>query len=867
MKVSAFLLAFAGVVIPNERAWAVSAPASYTIQTVAGSSEVGDGGPALQAAISDAEGVAIDSAGNIFLADANDHRVRKITPDGLIATIAGDGWPGFRGDGGPASASRLNTPYGIAADTAGNLYIADLGNNRVRKVALDGTISTVPGTDSLLAPRNVALGSDGSLYISEFNGNRVQHLRTDGVLEIVAGTGSAGFGGDGGPAIAALLSSPAGLAFDSAGNLYIADSGNSRIRKVAGGVMTTILGSDAAGSSPIYLPTAVVCDVAGNLYIADYGNSRIQLLTPVGIQSTLPGTGRDLALDAAGNLYIASGSYLLELTPALALQTIAGDGSYAFRGDGSNAASARLNGPVALALDPAGALYIADRNNLRIRLVSPAGIVSTLAGDGSSGPASTQLSFPAGVAVDDAGTVDIADQDNDRIQQMTAAGAIITLAGTGTPGFNGDGLPDTATELFSPAALALGSDRTLYFVDKGNQRVRKLAANGTISTVIQTTAAGLAVDQSGNVYVADAVLHNIKRIDVHSQVTVLAGTGTAGFAGDGGPAVSAQLNSPSGLALDSQGNLYIADTGNSRIRVISSDGLIHTIAGNGMVDFNGDGGPALSAALNTPMGLAVDAAGILFISDFGNNRIRKLTPVLFVTEQATPLSVVSAGSMVAGPIAPGEIVSIFGLGIGPVTPAGGALDASGMMATEVAQTRVLFNGSAAALFYVQDSQINVQAPYEIAGRSTVDVEVFFQGELRGKVTIPVAASAPAIFTVSAGTGLAIALNENGTLNSPVDPAARGSIVTLYATGDGVEDPAAVDGKPAAWPLAKPTLPVTLTVGGDPAGILYAGAAPGFAGLLQINARVPSGLASTGNVPVVLRIGTASSQAGVTLAVR
>lgn len=130
-----------------------------------------------------------------------------------------------------------------------------------------------------------------------------------------------------------------------------------------------------------------------------------------------------------------------------------------------------------------------------------------------------------------------------------------------------------------------------------------------------------------------------------------------------------------------------------------------------------------------------------------------------------------------------------------------------------------------------------------------------------------AASAPAIFTVSAGTGLAIALNEHGTLNSPVDPAARGSIVTLYATGDGVEDPAAVDGQPAAWPLPKPTLPVTLTVGGYPANILFAGAAPGFAGLLQINARVPGGLASTGNVPVVLRIGTASSQTGVTLAVR
>jgi len=867
MKGSAFILALAGVMILPLCAWTASAPVSYTIQTVAGSSEVGDGGLALNAAISDAEGVAFDSAGNIFLADANDHRIRKITPDGIISTVAGDGSPGFRGDGGPAAASRLNTPYGIAVDGAGNLYIADLGNNRVRKVGSDGTISTVPGTDSLLAPRNVTLDATGSLYISEFNGHRVQHLRTDGVLEIIAGTGTAGFGGDGGSATDAQLSSPAGLAFDSAGNLYIADSGNSRIRRVAGGVMTTVLGPDASGNSPLYLPTAVAADGTGDLYIADSGNDRIQFLTSSGLQSTLPGAGRDLALDGAGNLYIASWSRLLQLTSALVLQTLAGDGSYSFRGDGASAASARLNGPVALALDSAGTLYIADRNNCRVRLVTPSGIIGTAAGDGSSGPASTQLSFPAGVAVDDTGTVDIADQDNDRIQQMPAPGTIMTLAGTGTPGFNGDGLAATATELFSPGALALAGDHTLYFVDKGNQRVRKLAADGIISTVIQGAAAGVAVDGSGNIYVADAGLHSVERIDSHGQVTVLAGTGTAGFAGDGGPAVSAQLNSPSGLAVDSQGNVYIADTGNGRIRMIGADGTMRTIAGNGTADFDGDGGPALSAAFNTPMGLAVDATGNLFVSDFGNNRIRKLSPVLVAAEQTTPLVVENAASMVAGPIAPGEMVSIFGLGIGPVTPSSGTLDSSGMIATDLAQTMVLFDDAAAPLFYVRDSQINVQAPYEIAGKRTVDVEVFFQGQSRGKVTVPVAASAPAIFTVSAGTGLAIAVNEDGTLNSPVEPAARGSIVTLYATGDGVENPAAVDGQPAAEPLPKPTLPVTLTVGGYPADILFAGAAPGFAGLLLINARVPSGPASTGSVPVVLRIGTASSQTGVTLAVR
>ena len=530
MKVSALVLPIAGVIFLLQCTAATSAPpSSYTIQTVAGSNLVGDGGPALNAAICDAEGLAIDGAGNIFIADAYDHRVRKITPDGNISTVAGDGSPGFRGDGGPASASRLNNPYGLAVDGAGNLYIADLGNNRVRKIGPDGNISTVPGTDSLLAPRNVALDSAGTLYISEFSGNRVRRLRADGVVEVVVGTGVAGSAGDGGPAAAAQLSSPAGLAFDSAGSLYIADSGNGCIRKVSGGVISTVLGPDASGNSPLYLPTAVAVDGAGDLYIADYGNDRIQFLTALGSVSTLPGAGRDLAVDPAGNLFIASWSHVLELTPALVLQTIAGDGSYFFRGDGGDAASARMWGPVAVALDSTGAVYIADRNNCRIRLISPSGIISTLAGDGSSGPANTQLSFPAGVAVDDTGAVDIADQDNARIQRMTVAGTIMTLAGTGTPGFNGDGFVATATQFLSPGALALAGDHTLYVADTGNARLRKIAPNGLVSTVIQAKAVGVAVDQAGNVYVADSSLHSIERIDPKGHVTVIAGTGTPGF--------------------------------------------------------------------------------------------------------------------------------------------------------------------------------------------------------------------------------------------------------------------------------------------------------------------------------------------------
>jgi uncharacterized protein (TIGR03437 family) len=866
MKVSILALTLVSI-LPG--ATSTPPPAAYSIETVAGSSQVGDGGRATAAALSDAEGVATDSAGNVFISDANDHRIRKVAADGTISTIAGAGFPGFSGDGGPASAARLNTPYGVAVDGAGNVFIADLGNNRVRQVSPDGTITTVPGTENLLAPRNVAVDAAGTLYISEFGGHRVRRLRSDGVLESIAGNGIPGFEGDGGAARTAQLAYPAGIAFDTGGNLYIADSSNHRVRKIVNGLITTVLGTGDPGAdlpNQLNLPTSIAIDSAGNLYVGDSGNQRIQLVSSFGAIITLPGSGRDLTLDRAGNLLIASGMHLLELTPFLSLQSVAGDGSYGFSGDGGAATSARLNGPVAVALNAAGTLYIADQKNLRVRAVDSTAIIATILGDGTAGSGANQLDSPAGVAVDASGSVYVADQNNDRIQEIAAGGSVQTLGGTGSPGFNGDGLPSVSTQLFSPGSVALTADGTLYFSDAGNGRVRSVSAAGTVSSVARITARGVAVDGAGNVYASDSATHRIARIDPQGHATILAGTGAPGFSGDGGAATSAQLNSPSGLAVDGQGSVYISDSGNQRVRVIGPDGVIRTIAGNGTPDFSGDGGPARSASLNGPAGLAVDSAGNVWVADAGNNRVRKLTPGPIAVEEIRLLSVVNAASMLPGPVAPGEMVSIFGVGIGPVTPAGGSLDGFGLLATELAATKVLFNGTPAPLYYSQDRQINAQAPYEIAGAATTEIEVLFQGESRGKATVVVAASAPGIFTLSAGTGLAVALNQDGSLNSPSAPARQASVVTLYATGDGVTQPASFDGKPATAPFPVPVLPVTLTIGGYPAQILFAGEAPGYAGLLQINARLPGGFAPTGNVPVVLSVGTASSQPGVTIAV-
>lgn len=826
---------------------------SFTIDTIAGSS----------------------AAGNIYIADANDHRVRKIANDGTISTVAGDGFPGFRGDGGPASAARLNTPYGIAADGAGNLYIADLGNNRVRKIGPDGTITTVSGTDKFLAPRNVALDAAGNLYFSEFGGHRVRRVAAvHGTISTIAGTGAAGFSGDGGSAKTAQLDYPAGLAFDSAGNLYIADSSNNRVREIlVSGMITTVLGTGDPGATlpnQLNVPTGLAIDSAGNLDVADSGNQRIQRLAPAGEIQTLPGAGRDLAADGKGGLFIAAGSQLLELAPSLKLSTIVGGGSYLFGGDGGPATSARLNGPVAIALDSKGDLYIADQRNSRVRMVDTTGNISTIDGDGTFGSGPGQLSAPGGVAVNSSGMVYIADQNNDRIEAIVSSGTVSTVAGTAVPGFNGDGLPATSTQIFSPGNMAFGPDGTIYFADKGNQRLREIRADETVSTVAQVAASGVAVDSTGVVYIADAGLHEVFRIDRAGHQDIVAGTGAAGFGGDGGPALAAPLNSPSGVAVDRQGNVYIADTGNNRLRVITSGGNIRTIAGTGAADFDGDGGSALSAVLHAPTALALDASGNIWIADTGNNRIRKLSPAgtaAEVSQPGTPLSVANAASMLSGPLAPGEIVSVFGLGVGPVTSVSGAVDSSGALPTQLAQAQVLFGGQPAPLFYVQDSQITAQAPYEIAGATTVDVEVFYQGQSRGKVTLPVAASAPAIFTVLAGTGLAEAVNQDGTLNSTVDAAPRGSVVSLYATGEGVTNPASIDGQPATSSSPQPALPTTVSIGGVTADVLYAAETPGFVGLFLVNARVPASLTTTGLVPVVLHVGTAASQSGVTIAVR
>ncbi|GGX31011.1 RICIN domain-containing protein [Streptomyces noursei] len=331
------------------------------------------------------------------------------------------------------------------------------------------------------------------------------------------------------------------------------------------------------------------------------------------------------------------------------ISTFAGTGVGGFAGDNGPAVSAQSRYPYGVAVDSAGTLYFSEFDNHRVRRITTDGKISTVVGTGTKGfsgdcgPAvSAQLNLPRGVAVDSAGAVYIADSDNHRVRKVTADGKISTVAGTGTKGFSGDGGPATAAQLDDPRGVAVDSTGVLYVSEYNNRRVRKITTDGKISTVAGTGTAGsdgdggpaisaqlsrprgMEVGRAGELYIADEGNHRVRKVTADGKISTVAGTGTAGFTGDDGPATAAQLDRPFEVTVDSIGTLYIGDYGNHRVRKVAADGKISTVAGTGTAGFTGDDGPAASAQLNTPIGVVVNRVGTLYIADHANNRVRKV---------------------------------------------------------------------------------------------------------------------------------------------------------------------------------------------------------------------------------------------------
>jgi sugar lactone lactonase YvrE len=594
-----------------------------------------------------------------------------VLTDGKLILAAGVGTNGSNGDGGSATSAQIDLRVGypppLTVDRSGNLYFFDVGSARVRKVSKDGIISTLAAIPTAGVDSGMAVDSKGNVYVSENARHRVLGISPNGSVTTIAGAGIAGFSGDGGLATLARLGGPFGLAIDSLDNLYIADGGNHRIRRVTpDGIITTFAGSGQAGEddgdggpavSARINPRSIAIDASGNLYIATstrigptVPDARLRKVTKDGLIQTIlvPGWGFDgdggpamlaklrsissIASDDNGNLLIADeiNHRVRRLTAAGTIDTVAGNPD-------QTGISGLLNLPIGLALDTAGNLYFGDVGV--VRKVSPDGVITTIAGTGKSGfsgdegPAtSAQISGAADLAFDALGNLYIADISNHRIRKITPDGLISTVVGNGTPGesgVSGDRGPAILAQLYYPGALAIGPEGNIYIAEPFKRRIRMVTPGGTIYSLLDVTPwsrpttgplnpgpdsgpSGLVADSSGDLYVTYSLkLLRLGGIEIR---------GDKPFIGNG--SIREFLGGP--IAMDTMKNVYA--TGFGRVFLLTASGLLTVVAGGPLQGFTGDGGPAMLATFSGLSRIAVDAAGTIYVVDSGNGRIRKIVP-------------------------------------------------------------------------------------------------------------------------------------------------------------------------------------------------------------------------------------------------
>lgn len=813
---------------------------TYQIQTIAGTNSPLENFSALQAGFASLEGIAVDLAGNVYVADAGDHRVRRITPGGLIQTIAGDGVAGYRGDGGAAIGARLNTPYGLATDRAGNVYVADLGNGRVRRIGIDGLITTVAGGGTkdpppqfsanavraseakLKAPRNVAVDALGNVYVSDFDEHRVLRIRPDGWLYTAAQAG---------------LKNPTALAFDSNGMLYIADAGNKRIVKVEGGVLQPVTSTGHTYSTQVlfYPVTGMAIDGEGNLFALEGGVRNLRRISPSNQIVEYSWGGRDVAVDSLRRIYLTDGGAnggLVRRMSNQGVEVIAGGAGFRFAGDQGPAAQARLNAPSGVAMDAQGNLYIADTLNHRVRkMTANSGAINTIAGTGGAGysgdaglAVNAKLRSPVGIAVDERGYVYVSDSGNHAIRRITPGGVIETVVGNGVPALS-------AVQLNRPLGIALDGQGGLIVADSGNNRIVQAGIGNTLRTLAQGTEANkmkrptdVAPDVAGQaIYIADPEAKCLFKL---TSVTLEAVT-------------HERLFEPSTVAFDAKdGTLVVGDTVRQQVIRMGLDSSFVVLAGTGAAGFNGDLANAEEAELNRPVDLVIKGSGEIVIADADNHRVRKLAkgaapvgqPPILGDESVTVRALVSAANGNPAPVVAGALMAIRG--------------------TNLRNPVVRFDGVEAALAGTATAdQVTFVVPVEMANRVRATLELRTVGVLRYQQTVEIAEAAPVIFAQPDGT--AVALNQDQTVNASGNPARAGEIVTIYVTGTGL------------W---RGQGTARATIGGAEAEVVFAGPSPGLVGLTQWNLRVPAGL-ETGSAGVRVSVGGFASSSSAPISVR
>jgi len=661
---------------------------------------------ATETEISLVDGIALDKEGNIYISMREHNVINRIDTKGMMTRFAGSGESGFSGDGGTAVNAKFRTPAGLTIDAKGDLYVADRENHRIRKVDTRGNISTFAGTgragfsgDGGLAvtadlnlPSGLAADGKGNLYISDRSNDRIRVVDKKGVIRTYAGSGVAGFLGDAGPALKAQLDKPFGITLDEKGNLYIADRNNNRVRKVSPeGIITTVAGDGGfffmGDNGPAYrasvaAPTGVAVDKNGNLFIADRNNNRIRVVDKLGMIRTAVGTGQQdyngdsevaretnlylpfgLTVDSNNNLLVIDRSHyrIRRINPKSGkVETVAGNGLKLFAGDGGPATGATLSFPHGMVVDKDDNLIFSDKGHYRIRKISPEGVISTIGGNGHRGnvgnniPAldanvyniTTLIQNPAGdtFMLSPSGFVSL-------IRKLDTKGVIHDYMETANKkyldairkskhkGLVQTGAVATITQF---SDIVFDPKGTMFISDRMNHQIRTIDTKGNISTIAGTGDSdyygdgglaldaafrdpnALASDREGNIYVAEAANNMIRKIDTKGVVTTFAGNGEHSDSGDGGSALEAGIRSMDDIAFSPGGELHILGTNTHKVRKITKGGKIVTVAGKGYSGFFGDGGPATKAMLKNPAAITFDSKGNLYIADMGNNRIRKV---------------------------------------------------------------------------------------------------------------------------------------------------------------------------------------------------------------------------------------------------
>ena len=877
------------------------------------------GGLATAAKFASPLGLALDGSKNIYIADTNNCRVREITPDGKIQTIAGNSTCATTGDGGPASSAQLNYPQSVAVDGSGNIYVGE--EYRIRMIAAGtkiitsfaggsgtSTADSIPATTAYI-PYNpsLAVSRSGTLYYTDSSSARVRVISAStGAVYTVAGTGTAGSGGDG-----VALNNPNGIAVDAPGNVYISDQINCRIRMVdTSGRITTFAGAThyagdlgQATIALLHQPQHAIKDPAGNLYISDTYNHAIR------------------KVDTSGKI-----------------TTIAGSGTCGYTGDQNPAVSATLCYPAALALDSNRNLYVADSGNYVVRRIDSGGQITTYAG-------TAQFRYPFGLAVDGTGNLYVSDALSFRVHKVAADGTISLVAGTGTQGYLGDGGLATAAQLAFPTYLALdGSGTKLYIADALNNEVRKVEG-GIITTVAGARTCcgtapdathtyigqpgGIALDSSGNLYISAPNFSFIAQVS-GSAITVIAGNNRWAFAGDGGLALSASVNNPSGLWVDSSGDVYVADTSNNRIRKLTLDspagmaiaagdkqtGTVGTtlnalvvnvgfraqipVAGVPVAFAVTSGAAALTASTSNTDATGAAGVGITLGNTPGavvvTASVAGVPPVQFnlTANAAVALPAISSGGIAGAggsvppvaQISPGGLASIYGSNFAPAGTSrqvyGGDL-VNGSLPTQLAGVCVQVGGLPAFITYVGPGQINIQVP-AVPVDSTVDVQVTSNCgaanalESATQKVATKAATPELLYWLNNANGHnpvcavdAITLADIGAtgLISGVTftPAKPGELLTIYGTSFGPTNPAVAPGAlpPGAASTTNNPVVTVGTVTLNSSDVLYAGVSPCCAGLYQLNIKVPA--LADGDYPVTLSLGSFNAAVGGYLTVK